>query len=78
MCVCVYVWHCRVRAVKANIRSKKQTYHITIVTVIVIVTVTVTMSRDDVVGILARLQAGQPRNRVSIPAGRENFFLRGV
>jgi len=51
---------------QANVRRKKQTYHIALVTLIVIVTVTVAMNRDDVVGIAATLQAGQPGHRFSI------------
>jgi len=51
---------------QANVRRKKQTYHIAVVTLIVIVIVTVAMNRDDVVGIAARLQGGQPGLRFSI------------
>lgn len=43
---------------QANVRRKKQTYHIAVVTFIVIVIVTVAMNRNAVVGIVARLQAG--------------------
>jgi hypothetical protein len=59
---------------QANVRRKKQTYHIAAVTLIVIVIVTVAMNRDAVVGILARLQAGQPGHRFSIRGWGEGVF----
>lgn len=61
---------------QANVSRKKQTYHIALVTliVIVIVIVTVAMNRDDVVGIVARLKAGQPGYRFSIRGWCEGFF----
>ena len=57
-----------------NVRRKKQPYHIAVVTPIVIVIVTVAMNWDDVVGIVARLQAGQPGHRFSIRGLGEGFF----
>ena len=59
---------------QANVRRNKQKYHITVVAVIVIVIVSVAMNRGDVVGIVARLQAGLPGNRVSIRCWSERCF----
>ena len=58
---------------QANVRRNKQKYHITVVAVIVIVIVSVAMNRGDV-GIVARLQAGLPGNRVSIRCWSERCF----